>query len=255
MGNRFEGKVAVVTGAAGGIGCATVQRLVDEGARVVAVDVDEDALQAALADVTGAVVQVQADVTVEGDVERYYSEVNSHFGGLDCVFNNAGILGVGAPIEDYPTATFERVLAVNVTSVFLGMKVGIPLLRARGGGAIVNTASTAGLTGSPLLPAYTASKHAVVGLTRAAAALHAAEGIRINAVCPAPIQTAMVDALEASLSADDPARAKASLLKRIPAGRYGSPAEVAATVAFLLSDETRFTNGSLYTIDGGMTPF
>ncbi|MFT5173755.1 MAG: NAD(P)-dependent dehydrogenase (short-subunit alcohol dehydrogenase family) [Gammaproteobacteria bacterium] len=259
MSHRFEGKIAVVSGAAGGIGCATVRRLVSEGARVVAVDIDASALQAALADLskdaTNDILQVQADVTVEGDVERYFTQAAAHFGGVDCVFNNAGILGVSASIEDYPSAVFERVLAVNVTSVFHAMKFAIPLLRARGGGSIVNTASTAGLMGSPMLPAYSASKHAVIGLTRSGAALHAAEGIRINAVCPAPIDTAMIETLEEHVNADDRAAAKATLLKRIPAGRYGTAEEVAAVVAFLLSDESSFTNGSAYAVDGAMTPF
>jgi NAD(P)-dependent dehydrogenase (short-subunit alcohol dehydrogenase family) len=255
MSNRFDGKVAVVTGAAGGIGCATVQRLAGEGARVVAVDIDVDALQMALVDSTGDIVQLQADVSVESEVEGFFAEGCARFGGIDCVFNNAGILGVSASVENYPLATFERVFAVNVVSVFLGMKVAIPLLRVRGGGSIVNTASTAGLTGSPMLPAYCASKHAVVGLTRSSAALHAAEGIRINAVCPAPIQTAMIETLEDQVVANDRSAAKALLLKRIPAGRYGTASEVASAVAFLLSDESSFTNGSLYAVDGGMTPF
>lgn len=255
MSKRFEGKVAVVTGAAGGIGRATVARLAGEGARVAGVDLDADALGAALEGVPGDVLPIAADVTAESEVRRYLGEACARFGGIDCVFNNAGILGASLPLEDYPLETYERVIAVNVTGVFLGLKHAIPLLRERGGGAVVNTASTAGLTGSPLLPAYTASKHAVVGLTRAAAARHAFEGIRVNAVCPAPIQTAMIEQVEAGLGHNDPDVARAAVTARIPAGRYGTPAEVAAVVAFLLSDEAAFVHGALYTVDGNMTPF
>jgi NAD(P)-dependent dehydrogenase (short-subunit alcohol dehydrogenase family) len=168
---RFEGRVALVTGAAGGIGCAAAVRSASEGARVGLVDVSRDGLRESLAAVEkagGTGMTVEADVTRAADVARYAAAVVERFGGLDCFFNNAGILGAVRPLVDYPEETFDRVLAVNVKGVWLALKTVAPLLRACGGGAIVNTASIAGLRGSRNLVAYTASKHAVVGLTRTA---------------------------------------------------------------------------------------
>jgi len=144
-------------------------------------------------------------------------------------------------------------MAVNVGGVFLGMKHVVPALRARGGGAIVNTSSVAGLTGNALIPAYVASKHAVVGLTRAGAQTYGADGIRVNAICPSPIETRMMRSIEAGASPEQPAEIKKMMEAHIPLGRYGSPEEVAALVAFLCSDDARFINGGIYAIDGGMT--
>ena len=258
MADRFTGKTVIVTGAAGGIGLATVERLASEGAQIVAVDLKQSPLDEALARAKGAGVEaiaVGADVSDAADVQRYIGEAVSRFGGVDALFNNAGIEGAVAPLEEYPDDVFEKVLSVNVMGVFLGMKHVVSALRARGGGAIVNTSSVAGLTGNSTLAGYVASKHAVIGLTRCGAQAYAAEGIRVNAVCPSPIDTRMMQALEEGLSEvmDVPMDIKDMMKASIPAGRYGTPDEVAALVAFLCSDESKFMNGGVYTIDGGMT--
>ena len=170
--SRFTGKVVVVTGAGGGIGRATAARLAAEGASLVLVDRVKDSLaetRAAVERVGAPAITVEADVTRASDVERYVAAATERFGGVDAFFNNAGILGAVSPLTEYPEAEFDRVLAVNVKGLWLGMKALAPVIAARGGGAIVNTASIAGLRGSPNIIAYTASKHAVVGLTRSAA--------------------------------------------------------------------------------------
>jgi len=257
MAQRFEDKVVIVTGAAGGIGLAAVERFAREGARVAAVDLPGTALDRALdaAKAAGSeAVVVEADVTSAEDVQNYVDQAVEHFGGVDALFNNAGIEGAVCPLDEYPLEVFEQVMAVNVTGVFLGMKSVVPALRARGGGAIVNTASVAGLSGNSMIPAYVASKHAVVGLSRSGGQTYAAEGIRVNAICPSPIETRMMRSLEEGLDLESMETAKELMTASIPAGRYGSPEEVAGLVAFLCSEEAAYINGSVYTIDGGMTP-
>lgn len=258
MSERFVGKTVIVTGAAGGIGLAAVERFAAEGAQIVAVDLKQGALEEALgvAKTAGVdAVAVGADVSDAADVARYVAEAVERFGGIDVLFNNAGIEGAVAPIEDYPDEIFDRVMSVNVRGVYLGMKHVVPALRERGAGVIINTASVAGLTGNASISAYVASKHAVIGLTRSGAQAYAAEGIRVNAVCPSPIDTRMMRSLEDGLAAtmEEPGDVVEMMKGAIPAGRYGTPAEVASLVAFLCSDEAKFINGSVYTIDGGMT--
>jgi NAD(P)-dependent dehydrogenase (short-subunit alcohol dehydrogenase family) len=254
MSARFEGQVVVVTGAGGGIGRATAVRFATEGAAVVLVDRAEPELRASVVAVeaTGAAaLGVTADVTHAADVQRYLAAALQRFGGVDCLFNNAGILGAVSPLVEYPEDVFDQVMAVNVKGVWLGMKIVAPAIAVRGGGAIVNTASIGGLRGTPNLVAYTASKHAVVGLTRTGALELVRRGVRVNAVCPSPIETPMVQALEEGFRARDARGARERLAASIPMRRFGAPEEVAALVVFLCSRDASYVNGAIYTVDGG----
>ena len=256
MPGRFDGRVIAITGAAGGIGRATAIRFASEGARLVLVDRAAAALretQAAVEKAGAPALSVEADVTRLADVQRYAGAATERFGGIDGFFNNAGILGPVSPLADYPEDAFDRVMAVNVKAVWLGLKVVGAAMMARGGGAIVNTASIAAFRGTPGLVAYTASKHAVVGLTRTASVEFVRRGVRVNAVCPAPIETAMVDALEGGVSGRDPRAVRQRMEATIPMRRYGKPEEVAALVTFLMSADASYINGAIYTVDGGST--
>jgi NAD(P)-dependent dehydrogenase (short-subunit alcohol dehydrogenase family) len=254
--NRLEGKAALITGAAGEIGTATVRLMAARGARIVAVDRDSLAL-ARVAEALGPGVvtaTIVADVTREADVVRYVAEACAAMGRIDVFFNNAGIEGPVHPIAEFPLEAFERVLAVNVVGVFLGLKHVIPAMARTGGGAIINSSSVAGLTGTPGICAYNASKHAVIGLTRSAAAEWAGRGIRINSINPGPIASRMMRSLEVGLAPDGKADGMHDQFTAlIPAGRYGTPEEVAALVAFLASEDARYLHGAVYTIDGGFT--
>lgn len=254
MERRFEGKVAVITGAAGGIGRAAVERFAQEGAAIVAVDLPSTALQevVAAAEAVGApTLAIPADVTRSADVENYAKAARERFGRIDAFFNNAGIEGWIGPMLQYPEDQFDRVLAVNVKGVWLGMKYVAPIMAATGGGCIVNTASVAGLTGTPGIIAYGASKHAVVGMTKTAALELAPLNIRVCAVCPAPIETRMMRSLERGINPDEPDDAHRQLASSIPLGRYGEPAEVAALVAYLCSPDATYLTGTIIPIDGG----
>jgi NAD(P)-dependent dehydrogenase (short-subunit alcohol dehydrogenase family) len=254
MERRFEGKVIVITGAAGGIGRATAERFAQEGASVVAVDLPGTGLDetVSLVEAAGAsALAVPADVSRSAEVERYAAASKSRFGGVDYFFNNAGIEGWVGPTTQYPEEIFDKVIAVNLKGVFLGIKYIVPLLVERGGGAIVNTASVAGLSGTPSIFAYGASKHAVVGMTRSAALEFGPRGIRTNAICPSPIETRMMRALERGINPDEPEQVHQSMAAGNPMGRYGEPAEVAAFVAFLCSKDASYLNGGIFPIDGG----
>ena len=195
---------------------------------------------------------VAADVTDEAQVRAYADAAIARFGGVDALINNAGIEGPVMALTDTSVEQFDRVLAVNVRGVFLGIKHVAPAIEARGGGAIVNVASVAGLGGTPGIVAYGASKHAVIGITKTAALEFAPAQVRVNAVCPSPVETRMMRALEAGMNPDDPEAAKAMIAMSIPLGRYGEPGDIAALMLFLCSDDAAFLSGAAIPIDGAM---
>jgi NAD(P)-dependent dehydrogenase (short-subunit alcohol dehydrogenase family) len=253
--NRLDGKVALITGAAGEIGAAAAQLMLARGARVAAVDRDMAALgrlRHGSKDKTNLLI-IEGDVTDEDSVRNYVTQTRAAFGRIDVFFNNAGIEGPVRPITEYQLADFQRVLNVNVSGVFLGMKHVIPVMAANGSGVIINTSSTAGLSGTRGVCAYNASKHAVIGLTRSAAVEWAARGLRILAISPGPIASRMMTSLEDGLMPGQATEMHKALASRIPAGRYGTPEEVAALVAFLASDDARYILGGVLAIDGGLT--
>ncbi len=252
---RLDGKVAVVTGAAGVIGTATMRLLAERGARVVAVDRREQDLQSAIKDLPASAqaLAVTADVTDEDEVAGYVRAAVDRFGTIDVFYNNAGIEGDIAPITKYSLQTFRRVIDVNVVGVFLGLKHVLPVMLKQNKGSIVNTASIAGLMGSPEIAVYSASKHAVIGLTRSAALECSATGVRVNCVCPGMIDSRMLSAIIEGRNPGNAPVPDDKIVERIPARRLGQASEVASIVAFLASDEASYVSGSAYTVDGGRT--
>jgi NAD(P)-dependent dehydrogenase (short-subunit alcohol dehydrogenase family) len=252
---RLDGKIAVVTGAAGVIGSATLRLLAERGARIVAVDRRERDLQAVIADLPASAqaLAVTADVSDEDEVANYVRAAVDKFGAIDVFYNNAGIEGDIAPITKYSLATFRRVLDVNVVGVFLGLKHVLPVMLKQGHGSIVNTASIAGLIGSPDIAVYSASKHAVIGLTKSAALECSGTAVRVNCVCPGMIDSRMLSAIIAGRNPGNAPVPNERIVERIPARRLGHASEVASMVAFLASDEASYVSGSAYTVDGGRT--
>ena len=250
---RLDGRVAIVTGAAGVIGAATVRLLAERGARIVAIDRRAEDLETAMRDLPASAeaLAVAADVTSEDDVARYVSVALDRFGRIDVFFNNAGIEGEVKPITDTSLAAFRRVIDVNVIGVFLGLKHVLAVMLKQNAGSIINTASIAGLLGTPHTAVHSASKHAVIGLTKSAASECTGTGVRVNCVCPGLIESRMLGAVFEGRYGSTATPPKA--LERVPARRLGQADEVASIVAFLASDDASYVSGSAYTVDGGRT--
>lgn len=251
MGLRgIDGRTAIVTGAASGIGEATARRLSEEGARVVCVDRDEH-VEAVCASLEGDGIAVVADVSIEAEVEGYMQAALERYGAVELVFLNAGITGPFASFFDVTTEDFDEVIAVNLRSVFLGIRSALRQLRAQErGGAIVATSSLAGLRGNQMIVPYVAAKHGVIGLVKTAALSGGPLGIRVNAICPGMIETGFMRPFREAVGADE--ELLAAFRDAVPVKRFGDASEVAGLVAYLLSDDASYVNGLAVPIDGGV---
>lgn len=247
----LDGKAALVTGGGGGIGRATALAMAREGARVAVSDVAEATAQETIGLINqagGQAMLVQADVTRSGEVEAMVGKVAAAYGRVDCAFNNAGVAGfnvgaAGQRTAEWSEDSFDRMIAINLKGVWLCMKQEILQMQRQGGGAIVNTASIAGLIGLPTSSAYVASKHGVIGLTKTAALEYAPDGIRVNAVCPGYIET--------NMTVDTMRRRGDQILAQVPFKRMGRPEEIAEMVVWLCSERASFVTGAAYNVDGG----
>ena len=253
MGDRLSGKTAVITGAGSGMGRATAARFAKEGAQVLIVDRWTHRAEEASDEIGDAAAAFTADVTSGEDVQAMYQAAAERFGGVDIIYNNAGIGGPEGNARDCPEEVFDEIMAVNLRGVWLGMKYGIPHLERAGGGSIISTASVAGITGLTGIVGYCGSKGGVIALTRAAAGEWAARGIRINCICPGPVTTRIGDD---SMGPPDPARAaawRAASAATTPLGRSGEGIDIAEAALYLASDESSFMTGQALVVDGGWT--
>lgn len=248
----MDSRVGIVTGAGGGIGRALVEELLRGGASVLAVDRDRsllDDLHQDLAAADGSLQLLQADVTDTDQVRACVDQVIKQHGRVDYLANNAGVEGPVRPIEEYSESDFDKLMSINAKGAFLGLKHVLPQMKLQGSGAVVNTASVAGLTGAVGMVGYIASKHALVGITKVAAVEAGPYGVRVNALCPGPVATRMMASIERQFP--DPGTARSSVEACIALGRYSTPAEQAKVAAFLLSDDASYVNGATWLVDGG----
>ena len=249
---RLENKVAIITGGAGSIGKITAKLFLDEGAKVMLVDLDSDSLEKTVKELNSEHVKYcTADVSKAADVQNYVDETVNKFGKIDVFFNNAGIEGEVKPIIDYSEEIFDKVIAVNVKGMWLGNKYAIPQMND--GGSIIMTSSVAGILGSANMSAYIISKHAVVGIMRSAAIELASRKIRVNTVNPSPVNNRMMRSIEEGVSSGHGDQVQQDFEAIIPLKRYAEPDEIAKLVLFLAGDDSQFITGTTQVIDGGLS--
>ncbi|MEK4128466.1 SDR family NAD(P)-dependent oxidoreductase [Solibacillus sp. FSL W8-0474] len=252
---NLDNKVVIVTGAAGGIGKEVVRKLIGLQAKVVLVDLNEDAIKAVQTELSlteDNSLIVKADVSKEDHVKNYVDQTISKFGRIDGFVNNAGVEGPAKPLEDITEKEFDFVYGINVKGVLFGLKYVLPVMKGQNYGSIVNTSSVAGLIGSPSMALYNSSKHAVMGLNKVAALEAAAFNVRVNTVNPGVINTQMMRKIEANVAPGAAEAAQAAYNDAVPMKRYGEPEEVANVIVFLLSDEASYVSSSSITIDGAL---
>jgi NAD(P)-dependent dehydrogenase (short-subunit alcohol dehydrogenase family) len=250
---RFKDKVAIITGGSGSIGFTTARRMAKEGAQVLIVDVDEEELRRKSTEAKNdglSISHFKADVTDGKQVEGYVEECLNRFGQIDYFFNNAGIEGEVKPIHQYDDAVFDKVLAVNVKGVYLGMKYVIP--KISDGGSIVISSSVAGLQGTPGMVAYITSKHATIGIMRTAALELGERKVRVNTINPGVVDNRMMRSLEDGLDPGNAEDVKKNFEQQIPLGRYAKPDDITNMATFLFSDEASYCHGNVFVVDGGM---
>ena len=253
-GHRLEGKVAIITGATGGIGEASARTFLEQGAKVLLVGRSQDKLDALLKTLGGGknIAHAVAQADNEMQTSAAVGAAIDAFGGVDILLANAGTEGKASPIESQTYETWQQVLNINVIGVWLSMKYCVEPMKSRGGGSIIATCSTAGVGGVPSFSPYSASKHAVFGLVKTAALELAESSIRVNAIGPAPINNRMMRSLEAQMAPGAAEAARSGMEKMIPMKRYGTDQEVANMALFLASDEASFCTGSIHLVDGGI---
>ncbi|MAX82222.1 MAG: oxidoreductase [Crocinitomicaceae bacterium] len=250
---KFEGKVAIITGGSGSIGYVTAKNLAEKGAKILIVDINEEALKEKEQEAKAAGLEISyavADVTKSEDVKNYVDTCIERYGKIDFFFNNAGIEGVVKPMQDYPEEVFDKVIAVNVKGVYLGMKYVNP--KIEDGGSIVITSSVAGLQGSPGMVGYITSKHAVIGIMRTAALELGDRKVRVNSVHPGVVDNRMMRSLEDGMNPGHGEEVKKMMESAVPLKRYAQPEDISNMVAFLFSNESSYVNGTTISVDGGM---
>lgn len=255
---RFSDKTILITGGGSGLGRATAVRLATEGANLALVDVSESGLAAtvdAIREVApdARVVTTIADVSDEAQVQAYVDAAKNEFGRIDGFFNNAGIEGRQNLTENFTADEFDKVVAINLRGVFLGLEKVLPIMREQGAGSVVNTASVGGIRGVGNQSGYAAAKHGVVGLTRNSAVEYGQYGVRLNAIAPGAIWTPMVENSMKQIDPENPRKAAEQFIQANPTKRYGEAPEIAAVVAFLLSDDSSYVNATVLPIDGGQS--
>lgn len=253
---EFLNRVVVITGAAGVLGGVITEKFYQQGASLVLVDKDRKGLENLAAKLNldeARCILVEADVRDENQVKQYVLKAVTHFGGIDVFINHAGILGSMAPVTQLSVEDINEVLQVNCIGVFLGLKYVIPVMQKQKRGVILNSASVLGFITAPCMTPYVMSKHAILGITKTAALEYANFGIRVNAICPGPIESPLLRQMERGIAPNDPELAKEQLKSMIAFGDYGTAEDVAELVLFLSSDRAKYITGNSYTLDGGFT--